>query len=266
MYWPEDRRLPRLRAMYSEAAAVYFVSEHNLRLTEEQLAIPLPRASVVRNPVLVPWEPRADWPDEGDGLRLACVGRLFPAEKGQDLLIRVLARDKWRRRDVSLTFYGEGPQREGLAAMAAYLGLTNVTFEGFTDDVANIWTNHHALFLGSRCEGLPLVLVEAMLSGRVPIVTAVAGAEAIDDGVHGFVAAAPTEEELDAALDRAWQRRSEWRAIGAAASRHIRTLVPENPPARLAEMLLRVAEGVGEAAYNDGLCSTLPDSSTSPAA
>lgn len=246
MYWPEDRRLPRLRAMYAEAAAVYFVSEHNLRLTEEQLAISLPRASVVRNPVLVPWEPRADWPDAEDGLRLACVGRLFPAEKGQDLLIRVLARDKWRARKLSLTFYGEGPQREGLAAMAAFLGLNNMTFSGFTDDVAKIWTNHHALLLGSRSEGLPLVVVEAMLSGRVPIVTAVAGAEVIDDGVHGFVAAAPTEDAIDAALERAWARRADWRSIGANASAHIRTLVPENPPARLAATLLRVAEGVGE--------------------
>jgi glycosyltransferase involved in cell wall biosynthesis len=245
-YWPEDRRLPRLRAMYAEAAAAYFVSEHNLRLTEEQLATSLPRASVVRNPVLVPWEPRNDWPDENDGLRLACVGRLFPAEKGQDLLIRVLAGDKWRSRKLSLTFYGEGPQREGLASMAAFLGLTNVTFAGFTGDVSSIWTNHHALFLGSRSEGLPLVVVEAMLSGRVPIVTAVAGAEVIHDDVHGFIASAPTEDALNEALERAWQRRGEWRAIGAAASAHIRTLVPSNPAAHLAETLVRVAEGAGE--------------------
>jgi glycosyltransferase involved in cell wall biosynthesis len=246
MYWPEDRRLPRLRAMYAEAAASLFVSEHNRRLTEEQLGIPIPRASVVRNPVLVPWAERADWPDEQEGLRLACIGRLYPPEKGQDLLIRVLARDKWRGRRLSLSFYGDGPQRQGLERMAAFHGLTNIAFRGFTADVASIWNEHHALLLGSRCEGLPLVVVEAMLSGRVPIVTAVAGAEVIEDGVHGFLAVAPTEDAIDAALERAWQRRADWRTLGAAASSHIRTLVPPDPPAALAEMLARLAGGVHE--------------------
>ena len=256
MYWPEDRRLPRLRAMYAEAAASLFVSEHNRRLTEEQLGLAIPRASVVRNPVLVPWAERSDWPDERDGLRLACIGRLYPPEKGQDLLIRVLARDKWRGRRLSLAFYGDGPQRQALESMAAFHGLTNVTFRGFTADVASIWSEHHALLLGSRCEGLPLVVVEAMLSGRVPIVTSVAGAEVIEDGVHGFLASAPTEHAIDDALERAWQRRTEWRSLGAAASRHIRTLVPADPAAALAEMLVRLAGGVHEEVAMEEALST----------
>jgi glycosyltransferase involved in cell wall biosynthesis len=240
--WPSDDGLSRLRAVYGAAAACYFVSKHNRCLTEEQLGCELPRAEVIRNPFLVPWELRSDWPDEQRDTRLACVGRLCPADKGQDLLLRVLARQKWRGRRLRVTFFGEGPQRSGLERLAAYLRLTSVTFRGFVADVASIWDDHHGLILPSRAEGLPLVLVEAMLSGRVPIVTDVAGnGEVLEDGETGFLACAPTEEALDEAMERAWQRRAEWRAIGAAAAASIRTLVTPDPGQTLAEKLLRLA-------------------------
>ena len=230
VYWPADATRTLMRTVYKEAVACYFVSEHNLRLTEEQLGFELPHARVVRNPFLVPWERRNDWPSEEDGVKLACVGRLFPAEKGQDLLLRVLASDKWRNRPLSVTLYGSGHHRVGLQNMTSYLGLTSVNFAGFVPDVTSIWKDNHGLILASRCEGLPLVLVEAMLSGRIAVTTDAGGCrELLEDGRTGFLAAAATEDALDEALERAWQRRSEWRSIGAAAADAVRELVPSNP-------------------------------------
>lgn len=238
MYWPPDQDRAYLAQMYSEARWCFFVSDHNWHLTEEQLGCSISNASVVRNPIQVPREPRTDWPDESDGMRLACVGRLYPMEKGQDMLLRVLARDKWRQRDVRVTFYGEGPQRQGLEEMARYLDLTSVRFGGFVRDVSQIWDTHHALVLPSRCEGLPLVLVEAMMSGRVPIVTDVAGArEVVDDNETGFLAA-PTEDGIDEALERAWIRRHKWKDIGACAAHSIREQVPPDPAATFADEIL----------------------------
>lgn len=227
--WPSDAARPAMRAAYTNAVAAFFVSEHNRRLTEEQLGVTLHGAAIVRNPFAVPYAPRGDWPP-GQPLRLACVGRLLSSEKGQDLLLRVLARERWRSRALSVTFFGSGPDRDALAALAARLGLTGVAFAGHVDDVPAIWRDHHALVLPSRCEGLPIVLVEAMLSGRVPIVTDAGGnAEVIDDEVTGFVAAAPSEDALDEAMERAWQRRAEWRTIGVRAAERIRTIVPADP-------------------------------------
>lgn len=243
IYWTADRRLARLRAVYAAARWCYFVSEANARLTEEQLGMRLAHASVVRNPFLVPWEPRSDWPAEDGGLRLACMGRLYPAEKGQDILLRVLAREKWRARPLTVTFIGEGPHRDALSRMAALHELRSVRFAGFTNDVAGIWSDHHALVMPSRCEGLPLVLVEAMLSGRMAVATDVGGhREVIEDGVTGFLAAAPAEQALDDALERAWARRAQWRAMGAAASARIRTLVPQDPAGEMAATLVRLIE------------------------
>lgn len=242
LYWPADWQQKTIAAVYQAARVCFFVSEHTRRLTEEQLGFALPRAEVVRNPYLVPWEPRTDWPDDRHELRLACVGRLHPKEKGQDLLLRVLARQRWRDRPLSVTFYGDGLQRKSLERMARNLGLTNVTFAGFVHDVPAIWSDHHGLILPSRCEGLPITLVEAMLSGRVPIITDVGGnAEIVDDGVTGFIAAAPTEDALDEAMERAWNERHRWREIGATAAARIRTLVPPHPGRCFAKRLVELA-------------------------
>jgi glycosyltransferase involved in cell wall biosynthesis len=244
LYWPLDSRRERMRSALLEARHCFFVSNHNLKLTEEQFAVRLDHASIVRNPFKVPWEYRGEWPGTDLGFRFACIGRLYPMEKGQDLLIRVLAREKWRRRPVSLTFYGVGVQSTGLAEMAEQHSLDNVRFAGFTSDVEGVWANHHALILASRAEGLPLVLVEAMLCARVAIVTDVAGnSEVVEDNVTGFLAAAPTEDALDEAMERAWQRRSEWRTIGELASRSIRASVPADPAQSLADVLVGIADG-----------------------
>ncbi|HVE69848.1 MAG TPA: glycosyltransferase family 4 protein [Thermoanaerobaculia bacterium] len=246
--WPSDAERPAMRAAYTNAVAAYFVSEHNRRLTEEQLGAPLDNAAIARNPFGVPYAPLATWPS-GDGLRLACVARLLPSEKGQDILLRVLARERWRSRALSVTFFGHGPHRIALAEMASRLQLNRVAFAGHVDDVAAIWRDHHALVLPSRCEGLPIVLVEAMLSGRVPIVTNVGGnAEVVRDGLTGFVAAAPSEDALDEAMERAWQRRGDWRAIGARAAESIRAIVPPDPLRVFADELEGIAASTGAAA------------------
>jgi glycosyltransferase involved in cell wall biosynthesis len=242
LYWPQDRWLKTVRANYESALHSYFVAGHNLRLTEEQLGRRLDRASVVRNPYNVPHDAQPAWPAESAELRIACIGRLYPKEKGQDILLRVLARDEWRERPVSVTFFGTGEQKDGLEAMAGFLGLANVRFAGHEEDIVSVWAGHHLLALPSRAEGLPLVLVEAMLCGRPALVTDVAGnAELIEDMVTGFVADAATEKSVGEALERAWQGRSELQAMGEAAAARARKAVPVDPPAVFAEALLGVA-------------------------
>jgi glycosyl transferase family 1 len=49
---------------------------------------------------------------------------------------------------------------------------------------------NHVHAMPSRIEGLPLVLIEAMLCGRPVVATDVAGAEVIEDEVTGFLAGA----------------------------------------------------------------------------
>lgn len=248
LYWPPDHLRAKVRTFAQGARHIFFVSQHNHRLFEEQVGAALPRSSVVRNPFLVDYVAPLPWPAESGPARFACVGRLYPMEKGQDMLLRVLARPKWRARDLTVDFYGSGIVAEGLAEMARFLGCENVTFNGHVEDVTEIWQTHHALILPSRAEGLPLVLIEAMLAGRVAVVSKAGGsAEVVDDGASAFLMAGQDEEGLDESLERAWQARDRWPDIGAAAAQAIRQLVPPDPAAELARQILNLARATNNA-------------------
>jgi len=248
IYWPPDDERSAMRDAHMLAKVTCFVSDHNLRLTEEQIGASLPHARIVRNPFQVPWAPRQDWPDQDEGLRMACIGRLDLREKGQDLALRLLAMEKWRARPVRVTFFGVGQNAVGLQEMAQLLKLESVDFAGFCSAPEHIWDDHHALILPSRCEGLPLVEVEAMLSGRVVVTTAAGGnAELVIDDETGFLAPTPSLAALDAAMERAWARRDEWRQIGQAASAAIRRQVPPDPAEKFADEILRCAQGAAVA-------------------
>jgi len=144
---------------------------------------------------------------------------------------------------VHVTFYGLGANAESLRWISERLGLQSVSFAGHVADIERIWEENHALILPSRYEGMPLALVEAMLCGRPAIVTDVAGhTELVEDGVTGFVAAAPTVGLLDGAMERAWSHRREWRKIGERAARRVREAVPSDPARAFADQLVEIAK------------------------
>ncbi len=240
--WPFDIVRERNRGHFQKAERAFFVSQHNRDLSERMMELRLTNAEVVRNPFMISTRQPLPWPEPKDGLfQFACVGRFFPKEKGQDILLSVLARPRWRDRPLKVSFYGSGVNTEGLKGMARFLDLHNVHFPGFTMDVTQVWRDNHALVLPSRAEGLALAQVEAMVCGRVPIVTAAGGAgEILEDGITGFLARSASEDSLDEAMERAWERRHEWREIGLRASESVWRHYPEDPCAVFAEKLERI--------------------------
>jgi glycosyltransferase involved in cell wall biosynthesis len=231
-WWPTDEEAERYRKGFSAALRCYFVSEANRRLLEKQIGCELSNAEVVRNPFNVKFDFSPAWPNLGqDGeLHFACVARLDPVPKGQDILFEALSGPSWMPRPWQLTLYGEGQRRKSLECLAQRLGISDrVIFAGFLP-AEEIWARSHVLVMPSRFEGLPLAMVEAMLCGRPVVATDVAGhAEIIQDGVTGFLAESPTPSSLSLALERFWMRRAEAQAIGVAASKRIRELVPPEP-------------------------------------
>ena len=230
-WWPEDDIGERLAECYEGAAAAYFVSETNLALVRRQCAITLPRGRVVRNPFNVRYDARPAWPaDSSEGLSLACVGRLETVAKGQDLLVEVLNRRRWRERNVHVSLVGNGLNERGLRRLVDQLKLSSIEFAGFVNDIEGLWSKHHALVLPSRFEGMPLATVEAMLCGRPCIVTDVAGhRELVRDGINGFLAKAPTVELLDEAMNRAWENRHRLKEMGETAAIDVRKWVSADP-------------------------------------
>ena len=237
--WPHDAQAERLIRGHAGAVATCFVSKRNLLLFETQIGARLPNARVVWNPFQLCYDAVPSWPDASEGWKLACVGRLSMT-KGQDLILQVLADPLWKDRPISVSFFGSGPIEHSLRRLACMLGVEDkVVFQGHVESVESIWAGHHALLMPSRCEGLPLALVEAMLCGRPAIVTDVAGnTEVLVDERTGFVAAAPTRPLVAEAMERGWHRRAEWREMGQAAAASIRQQVPRDPVGEFVDLLL----------------------------
>jgi glycosyltransferase involved in cell wall biosynthesis len=242
--WPSNDLLPVVRRVLSKALRAFFVSQANLRLFERQIAMRLPNAEVVANPFAVDWESKIPWPDEKGGLRLACVARLEPHAKGQDLLIEVLSAAKWRNRNLSVTLYGNGRHSELVRELVKLEQLQDrVRFGGHVARVEDIWAEHHALVLPSRYEGLPLAIVEAMICGRPVITTDVSGnAEFLEDNLTAFIARTATLHDLDEAMERAWNMRESWKIMGSVAAQAIRQKVPRNPARIFADKLLKILQ------------------------
>ena len=223
---------------YDSAQDVFFVSRANQALLQKQCGLRLPNSKVVTNPLRINGDLRNPLPDDAKETRIACVARLDPRAKGQDVLFEVLSQPKWKERPLELNLYGSGPCEQSLRSLAAYFGVTKVTFQGQVADLATIWAANHALVLPSRFEGLPLAIVEAMLHSRLVITTAVAGnTEVVRDGVNGFVALAPTPVLFDDAMERAWSRRAEWEEIGLAARVDAIKFMPADPAGEFARKL-----------------------------
>ena len=228
--WPNDQLAQDLAQAYSVAKCSYFVSLSNLLLTQKQIAITLKDSKVIANPFKVSYDTSVTWPSENQIFKLACVARLDPFAKGQDLLFELLNTDKWRNRPIEISLFGSGENQKSLYKLKQLWDIQNVKFQGFIDRVESIWETHHALILPSRFEGLPISLVEAMLCARPCIVTDIGGnSEVIDDGINGFIAIAPKVECIDDALERAWQQRDAWREIGQSAGVKIRQIIPRDP-------------------------------------
>ena len=226
---------------YQLAKACYFVSNHNHNLTEEQLGVRLTNAHIVYNPIKVS---RKALPlPKSEIISLACIGRLCILDKGQDILLRILARPIWRKRSISVSFIGSGEDEDGLKALVRLLDLKNVEFIPFVADIENLWKDYHALLLPSRYEGLPLAIMEAMAVGRTVITTNAGGnKEVIENNVTGFIGEA-NENSFAEIMECAWSKKDDWENIGHNAHRFISNNIPPSPENEFANTLMKLIHG-----------------------
>jgi glycosyltransferase involved in cell wall biosynthesis/SAM-dependent methyltransferase len=224
------------------AKRVFFVSKNNHQIMERRLACPIPNGELVFNPLDIPPGEPIPMPDFSTGIHIAFPANILFIHKGHDILLKVMAMEKWRQRPITINLYGKGEDEGKVREILAREGISNVHLCGHIAP-AEIWKKNHAVLLASRMEGQSLAMIGAMVAGRVPIVTAVGGsAEVIRDNETGFLAAHPTPEHLDEALERAWQRRNEWTQIGIAARQSVLNLVPPDPVGDFVDRLQSLLE------------------------
>lgn len=226
-----------IRKIYQTAKTSLFVSKRNLELAQIFMCRDMPNAHVVKNPVNLIDTSIIPFP-KSDRLLLACVGRLHCAQKGQDLLLRALAPLK-ETFDFKLSFYGSGEDEKYLKDLTKYLDLEkNVEFKGHEKDIRKIWKENQILVLPSHHEGMPLVVVEAMLCGRPCLVTDVAGhTEWIDDNTNGFIASSNNIIVLQKKIEDVLRLKHKWLKIGKQAHNHTLIMIAKNPGRELLKVL-----------------------------
>ncbi len=113
------------------------------------------------------------------------VGRLTH-QKGIDALVDVALSTAATMDDVIFLLVGDGPCMPDMRARVS--DSSQIRFMGQQEDVTPFYNAADVLFLPSRYEGLPMVLVEAFAHGVTAVASSVGGIpEVIVDGVNGFL-------------------------------------------------------------------------------
>lgn len=160
-----------LRTFYPWAARVVAVSRGAADDLANTSGLPRDRVEVVYNPVITP-EMLAlagqvadhPWFAPGQPPVVLGVGRLTP-QKDFGTLLRAFAEVR-RSRAARLVILGEGEERPALETLAGQLGVAgDVMLPGFQANALAYMAGAAVFALSSAWEGLPTVLIEALVAG-----------------------------------------------------------------------------------------------------
>ncbi len=241
--WPNDNEAIRHYETYQKALRTYVVASRIGEALEERfVGHPFTTWRLVRNPYCVSYDQMFSWPKQNTKLQLACVGRLAPDSKAQDLILKAMAQESLLNLPLHITFFGAGPCERTLNHLAIRLGVQDrITFAGHVDNVQQIWEQHHALLLPSRHEGLPLAMVEAMMCHRPVLVTDIGDhSQFVKDWRTGFLIESATVAATSRALHNLFEAKDNLQEMGRLAGQRVRDLVPSRPDCVFADCLLNL--------------------------
>ncbi len=168
--------------------------------------------------------PPASLPAAAAGrLVIGTVGSLV-ARKSVDHLLRAAASLVIKNGlPLHLLIVGDGPQRGVLEKLADDLGLAErVTFVGFQKQALPWIAAMDVLVLASAKEGLPRVVLEAMLLGKAVVASSVIGTqELVRDGETGLLYDYGNIEALTACLQELLAHERKRAAMGAAGRKRV---------------------------------------------
>ncbi|ADB73192.1 glycosyltransferase [Geodermatophilus obscurus] len=195
-------------------SAVVAVSEGSARELERLVGLPPGAARVVCNGVPEPGSSDAV-PLPSGRFVVGAVGRL-DRQKAFDVLVRAVA----GLPDVHLVLVGDGPERAALEALVDELDLQQrVTMTGWSTEAPALMRSLDVLAVPSRWEGLPLVVLEAMLAGIPVVATPVGGVpDTVRHEQTGLLVPVDDTAGLTAALDRLARDPALRRRLAAAAA------------------------------------------------
>ena len=111
-----------------------------------------------------------------------------------------------KERSIRLLILGDGPLRNELESQIIVLGLTRyIQLVGYVDNPLKYFYKSDVFVLSSHVEGLPNVLVEAMMCGCTPVATdcPTGPREVLNNGSFGYLVATKDPASLAAGIQKA---------------------------------------------------------------
>lgn len=145
-----------------------------------------------------------EWFANRDCPVLVAAGKLAPWKGFADLIHAV--KRVAETRQVRLLILGDGPLRAALQDLISELNLTDsVRLQGYVDNPLKFYTHADAFVLSSHVEGLPNVLVEAMMCGCTPVSTdcPTGPSEVLQGGKYGYLVPMRDPEAMAVAICQA---------------------------------------------------------------
>ena len=183
-------------------------------------------------------------------LHVIAVGRLIE-RKGLDRLLNAVRHARDLGADLTLELLGSGPSEEDLRRQVSELGLDNVSFAGFVDqvDLPDRYAAADAFAFTSINESFGVVLLEAMAAGLPVVASPHAGAthDLIEDERNGLVADPDDVGALAAALARLAGDAALRARLGRAAHATTIDRTPDNSAAGYLRALRHALDHPGSA-------------------
>jgi glycosyltransferase involved in cell wall biosynthesis len=163
------------------------------------------------------------WEDDGQrSPELYSLGRIDQHHKGLDILIQSVA-EMSAHTPLNLTMQGpDCGDRKQLQQQIDRIGSTAHFLEAdYARSAATLIAGYDIFCLTSRFEGFGLVALEAMLAGRVLLVSEVAGIVPHVLASGCGIVITPTVAGVQQGLEELLKRRSEWQTMGLQGRRYV---------------------------------------------
>lgn len=226
------------------SSKVIVVSGHDRDFCIDNGMLPSHKVITVHNGIPdVPFRPTGQ---ETGTPRLIMVARL---ERPKNHLILLKALSFQRDRDWQLDLVGDGPLLPQIRQWICRFQLADrVRLLGARRDVPELLSNAQCFVLTSNMEGFPISILEALRAGLPVVATDVGGvAEAVEDGINGYLIRKDNVEQLAAVLRKLISEPELRRKMGAASrqkyERHFRLDRMVDDTLAVYREISRLAEG-----------------------
>lgn len=155
-------------------------------------------------------------------LQMVYVGRLVHAQKGILFIPEILHHCRQKGIELSLCVVGDGLDRQAFLDKAASLKVLDLLeMKGALphEEIFPAMVRAHMLLMPSFHEGLPIVLLEAMACGCVPIVSRLSGITdfAVDDGKNGVLVEIGNIAAFVSAIENVYHDRLSFKSMSIAS-------------------------------------------------